>query len=170
MLKTKLSIFLQTKLHLYLKLKQKEVTKVDYDTVWNKIVQKRKDGTFLSEALLEEPELFHQRLILRAVEEQIGGRKDVTGEHIRSVKGLFFASCGKQICLPDGITAWKEKEGICIGRQSDTEGSDEILELTAPGCFSFEKQCKCGYHPACRSHSLAHSRRILKYCSEKLIG
>ena len=108
------------------------------DTVWNKIVQKRRDGIFLSETLLEEPELFHQRLILRAVEEQIGGRKDVTGEHIRSVKGLFFASCGKQICLPDGITAWKEKEGICIGRQSDTEGSDEILELTAPGCFSFE--------------------------------
>lgn len=39
LLKTKLSIFLQTKLHIYLKLKQKEVTKIDYDAVWNMILE-----------------------------------------------------------------------------------------------------------------------------------
>ena len=39
LLKTKLSIFLQTKLHIYLKLKQKEVTRIDYDAVWNKILE-----------------------------------------------------------------------------------------------------------------------------------
>lgn len=39
LLKTRLSIFLQTKLHIYLKLKQKEVTQIDYDDVWNKILE-----------------------------------------------------------------------------------------------------------------------------------
>ncbi len=109
------------------------------DTIWNDVVRKREDGVFLSEALLDEPELFHQRLILRAVEVQAGGRKDVTAEHIRSVTRLFFVSCGKKICLPCGIIAWKEKEGICIGRQPDRKQGDEALELTVPGCFAFEK-------------------------------
>ena len=41
LLKTKLSIFLQTKLKVYIKLKQTAVTQIDYDAVWHKILEMR---------------------------------------------------------------------------------------------------------------------------------
>ena len=105
--------------------------------IWQRIVQNRTEGVFLAETLLMEPELFHQRLILHALDVAAGGRKDVTAEHVRSVAALFHADCGKRVCLPGEIMAWKEKDGVCIGRQPETGLTEGMPELTVPGEYSF---------------------------------
>ena len=33
--------------------------------------------------------------------------------------------------------AWKEKDGVCIGRQSETRSTEDMQELAVPGEYSF---------------------------------
>lgn len=54
LLKIKLSVFLQTKLHIYFKLRHKEVTKVSYDEIWNNILRRSpKDKNMIPGAFVD---------------------------------------------------------------------------------------------------------------------
>ena len=110
------------------------------DTIWQRVVKECAENVFVSEMLLDEPGLFHQRLILRAVQKQAGGGRDVTAEHIRSVTELLSGPCGKTVYLPGELKAWKEKGGVYIGRQPEVSNdAAELPELSVPGSFFFGK-------------------------------
>lgn len=108
--------------------------------IWERVASERPEGTAIDVKLLEEPEIFHQRVIFSAVERQAGGRKDVTAEHIRSVTALLRGACGKTVYLPGGLKAWREKNTVCIGRKPEPGSpGEELFLLSVPGRCYFEK-------------------------------
>ena len=114
--------------------------RTEEEKIWKRNVKEEQGYLLVSERLMEEPALFHQRLICRAVEYLANGRKDVTSEHIRSVVRLFEGTCGKRADLPGKLKAWREKGGVCIGVLPENQISEEDVQfLTVPGTFFFGK-------------------------------
>lgn len=87
------------------------------DRLWNRLVKEEKDGLCLDNRLTEEDGLMLFRICYRAIVKSAGGARDITREHAKSVAALFAMPCGKTYTLPDGLKAWREKNGVCVGRQ-----------------------------------------------------
>lgn len=107
------------------------------DRLWKQLVREKKDSLCLDDGLAEEDGLLLFRICYRAIIKSAGGAKDITREHARGVAALFDMPCGKTYTLPDGMKAWREKDGVCVGRQKAAR-ADAMYRL------SLEEPCFVG--------------------------
>lgn len=56
-------------------------------------------------------------VLMEALAETAGSRKDLESVHIEQVKALFERQCGRKINLPYGICAERDYTGICVYRE-----------------------------------------------------
>lgn len=102
------------------------------EELWNGMVMEEKDRVLLKNEINREDPVLQKRVIYKAIEQLSGGKKDLTREHVQQCGKLFAAVCGKEITLPRGLKAWKEQEGVCIGRQK-TLALQHAVYLQVPG-------------------------------------
>ena len=94
----------------------------------------RERGIFLSQPFIKASPIVQTYAVLCALEE-LGGRRDVSAEHIREVCSLTHRHIGTTIILPNQRRAVREREGIrIIIDQSSVRLSQE------PGVSVFDQQ------------------------------
>ena len=77
-------------------------------------------------------------LVLSVMEKICGRRKDITGEHIRSVIALSEKESGKRVDLPYGMTAERIYDRISIRSESvKTEGDGGVKGSIVVGTFAY---------------------------------
>lgn len=59
-----------------------------------------KNAVVLRDAVSSEAPLLQRYVIRRVLEQLAGKRKDLTREHLESVRELFEKQVGKSVCLP----------------------------------------------------------------------
>lgn len=87
----------------------------------------------LRDAVRGEAPLLQRYVIRRALEQLAGKRKDLTREHLESVRELLEKQVGKRICLPYGITAVRgyemlrlEKQGVHLKEERKTKTAKKL--------------------------------------------
>ena len=76
-----------------------------------------KNSVVLRDAVSSEAPLLQRYVIRRVLEQLAGKRKDLTREHLESVRELFEKQVGKSVCLPYGITAVRGYETLRLEKQ-----------------------------------------------------
>lgn len=92
---------------------------------------KRDRGIFLGRPFLEAPPVVQAYAVLCALEE-LGGRRDVSVEHIREVCSLTQRHVGTTIILPNHRKAVRYREGISISRDNALAQPICTLSASAP--------------------------------------
>lgn len=105
-----------------------------------------------NELLDETTSEYVNRVIYKAISTVAGRAKDITGEHIASVRELFDKQVGKSVNLPYKLWARRDYEGVSLKIHEETEGdnlekrTDEFLVFSKDKCLSVnEKRDLCGY-------------------------
>ena len=114
---------------------------------------KEEDGKLLiSERLLEEPEILQGYVILECMQRLAGARKDLTREHVLSVRELLTRQTGKKVCLPCGISGVRDYQGVSLEKGRKKEGSVcQTEELTEEKLASGDWRFTFGrYEITCR--------------------
>ena len=92
---------------------------------------KRDRGIFLGRPFTEAPPVVQTYAVLCALEE-LGGRKDVSAEHIREVCSLTQRHVGTTIILPSNRRAVRDREGIRIIVDRSSVRLPQTLRVSAP--------------------------------------
>ncbi|WP_461882878.1 tRNA lysidine(34) synthetase TilS [Fusicatenibacter sp.] len=99
----------------------------------------------LRDAVCGEAPLLQRYAIRHALEQLAGKRKDLTREHLESVRKLFGKQVGKRICLPYGITAVRgyetlrlEKQGTYPQKEEKAKNEKEV-SISVPAMENEEK-------------------------------
>lgn len=82
-------------------------------------------------ALEEEPSVMQGYILLGALEEAGGSRKDLGREQVRQLQELFRLRTGKRIDLPYGLCAVRDEDGLQIFRREEN-GEGEGRNLPDP--------------------------------------
>lgn len=77
----------------------------------------QKNAVVLRDAVSSRAPLLQRYVIRRVLEQLAGKRKDLTREHLESVRELFEKQVGKSVCLPYGITAVRGYETLRLEKQ-----------------------------------------------------
>ena len=78
-----------------------------------------RQGPFLPEDVLKEPEILQTYLVRACLEEALGRQADVTNTHVRSSLGVFSLPVGRGVTLLEGILCQRVPEGLWFGREED---------------------------------------------------
>lgn len=94
----------------------------------------------LRDAVSSEAPLLQRYVIRRVLEQLAGKRKDLTREHLESVRELFEKQVGKSVCLPYGITAVRgyetlrlEKQGVHLKKNGKGKAAKKFQFRFRPG-------------------------------------
>ncbi len=99
----------------------------------------RKDGGDVlidTGALLELPGVLRRRILLSALAEACGGRKDLTRRHVEALEDLAEGDNGRRTALPAALTAVRE-EGLVRLTRSMPEPVGEEIALDRDGEYHF---------------------------------
>ena len=91
----------------------------------------RERGIFLSQPFIKASPILQTYAVLCALEE-LGGRRDVSAEHIREVCSLTHRHIGTIIILPNQRRAVREREGIRIIIDQSSVRLPQTLRVSAP--------------------------------------
>ena len=97
--------------------------------------------TVLAERLSAEHPVIQRRVIHGWLGEAAGSKKDITREHIESVRELLYAQSGKRVSLPYGMVAGRDFDRIFI-KKRNCSGNTECSErypIEIPGVYSLGK-------------------------------
>ena len=86
-------------------LETEEYLEQQTDQLMERYASAEKNAVVLRDAVSSEAPLLQRYVIRRVLEQLAGKRKDLTREHLESVRELFEKQVGKSVCLPYGITA-----------------------------------------------------------------
>ncbi|MEE0954355.1 MAG: tRNA lysidine(34) synthetase TilS [Eubacterium sp.] len=95
---------------------------------------------FLSANLQEEAEIIQRYLILQALSQAAGRRKDLGREEIFRIRDLMQGASGREADLPYGMKAVRIADGICIRQQYSFRGQSASACRKEPeqGCRTAE--------------------------------
>lgn len=122
------------------------------------VVQERyasaeKNAVVLRDAVSSEAPLLQRYVIRRVLEQLAGKRKDLTREHLESVRELFEKQVGKSVCLPYGITAVRgyetlrlEKQGVHLKEERKRKSGEEV-PIPVPAGWEEEKSLAFAENP-----------------------
>nr|WP_294679583.1 tRNA lysidine(34) synthetase TilS [uncultured Blautia sp.] len=95
------------------------------------------NGYLLGEAFFSSEHILKEYVILMALGELAGGRRDFTKGHVEEILSLIKKQNGRYLCLPKGITARRVYGGVRLEREENpgkTAGDqEEKWELQVPG-------------------------------------
>ena len=107
----------------------------------------------LRDAVSSEAPLLQRYVIRRVLEQLAGKRKDLTREHLESVRELFEKQVGKSVCLPYGITAVRgyetlrlEKQGVHLKEERKRKSGEEV-PIPVPAGWKEEKSLAFAENP-----------------------
>ncbi len=85
-----------------------------------------------------------KHLIVKAAD-MLGVSKDIEEKHLRSVMNLAKATNGKMLCLPHGIRAHKDADGIVISRDNEARERDlPQFERLPFAALDFKREAESG--------------------------
>ena len=95
------------------------------------------NGYLLGEAFFSSEHILKEYVILMALGELAGGRRDFTKSHVEEILSLIKKQNGRYLCLPKGITARRVYGGVRLEREENpgkTAGDqEEKWKLQVPG-------------------------------------
>ena len=95
------------------------------------------NGYLLGETFFSSEHILKEYVILMALGELAGGRRDFTKGHVEEILSLIKKQNGRYLCLPKGITARRVYGGVRLEREENpgkTAGDqEEKWELQVPG-------------------------------------
>lgn len=110
------------------------------------LADKREGGTFLKEEFAAQPEVLRHKMLHLVIGQEAGSLKDITRTHVEAADSLWKKQTGKSICLPGGLRAVREYQGIRIGRKKEEIPEDiQELQLQVPGTVqwgTYEITCR----------------------------
>lgn len=99
--------------------------------------------------MAEEDIVIQKEIILKALEDISGSRKDIESKHVEDILSLFDKQVGKQVHLPYGMLAIREYNEVrllsCTERKkADRSGEKpmEPIKIEIPGSIYIKKYCK----------------------------
>ena len=98
-------------------LETEEYLEQQTDQLMERYASAEKNAVVLRDAVSSEAPLLQRYVIRRVLEQLAGKRKDLTREHLESVRELFEKQVGKSVCLPYGITAVRGYETLRLEKQ-----------------------------------------------------
>ena len=126
-------------------LETEEYLEQQTDQLMERFASEEKNAVVLRDAVRGEAPLLQRYVIRRALEQLAGKRKDLTREHLESVRELLEKQVGKRICLPYGITAVRgyetlrlEKQGVHLKEERKTKNGEEA-PIPVPAGWEEEK-------------------------------
>ena len=89
----------------------------------------------ISVSMLQQKDpVLQKRVILSAIAQMAGSRKDLSAVHVKNVETLFRLQSGRKVCLPYGLIARRQYDEILIEKRNAKE------EPAAPVCFRIRKE------------------------------
>ena len=114
-------------------LETEEYLEQQTDQLMERYASAEKNVVVLRDAVSSEAPLLQRYVIRRVLEQLAGKRKDLTREHLESVRELFEKQVGKSVCLPYGITAVRgyetlrlEKQGVHLKEERKRKSGEEV--------------------------------------------
>lgn len=114
-------------------LETEEYLEQQTDQLMERYASAEKNAVVLRDAVSSEAPLLQRYVIRRVLEQLAGKRKDLTREHLESVRELFEKQVGKSVCLPYGITAVRgyetlrlEKQGVHLKEERKRKSGEEV--------------------------------------------
>lgn len=126
-------------------LETEEYLEQQTDQLMERYASAEKNAVVLRDAVSSEAPLLQRYVIRRVLEQLAGKRKDLTREHLESVRELFEKQVGKSVCLPYGITAVRgyetlrlEKQGVHLKEERKRKSGEEV-PIPVPAGWEEEK-------------------------------
>ena len=134
-------------------LETEEYLEQQTDQLMERYASAEKNAVVLRDAVSSEAPLLQRYVIRRVLEQLAGKRKDLTREHLESVRELFEKQVGKSVCLPYGITAVRgyetlrlEKQGIHLKEERKRKSGEEV-PIPVPAGWEEEKSLAFAENP-----------------------
>ncbi len=83
--------------------------------------ESRAGGFLLRQELAAAPLLLQRRVIHTTLSEAAGSRRDWGSVHVEAVLALFLRQSGRRLSLPYGLCAYRDYEGVLIGRYQERQ-------------------------------------------------
>ncbi len=97
------------------------------------LAKKQKGGTFLEQGCLQKPAILRKRMLHTVIAREAGSARDITRAHVEAADSLWEKQVGKFVCLPRGVRAIREYNGIWIGSRREGEAGGRALEGPVSG-------------------------------------
>lgn len=134
-------------------LETEEYLEQQTDQLMERYASAEKNAVVLRDAVSSEAPLLQRYVIRRVLEQLAGKRKDLTREHLESVRELFEKQVGKSVCLPYGITAVRgyetlrlEKQGVHLKEERKRKSGEEV-PIPVPAGWEEEKSLTFAENP-----------------------
>ena len=134
-------------------LETEEYLEQQTDQLMERYASAEKNAVVLRDAVSSEAPLLQRYVIRRVLEQLAGKRKDLTREHLESVRELFEKQVGKSVCLPYGITAVRgyetlrlEKQGVHLKEERKRKSGEEV-PIPVPAGWEEEKSLAFAENP-----------------------
>lgn len=108
------------------------------DTVCERVKEKDGELSFPAELLTREHAVIQKRALHRLIGRMAGSTKDITREHVESVRRLLDSQGGSRVSLPYGLVAGRDFDRIFIKRKCEEakEPNEEVRTVSIPGEYS----------------------------------
>lgn len=134
-------------------LETEEYLEQQTEQLMERYASEEENAVVLRDAVRGEAPLLQRYVIRRVLEQLAGKRKDLTREHLESVRELLEKQVGKRICLPYGITAVRgyetlrfEKQGAHSKRERGMKNG-EAVPIPVPDGWEEEKSLAFAGYP-----------------------
>ncbi len=81
----------------------------------------------ISQEIEKEPHIIRIYILMQALEQLYGQRKDISREHLEQILGLFQKETGKRIRIHGAVDAYRDYDGISLERAKKKEKTFETL-------------------------------------------